>query len=119
MCIRDSYLDLLDARSLAHAWTTAEDAEETKPAPELFQIALDKAGATRAVVVGDSPWDVVAAAALDLETIAVRTGGFSTEELTETGAGSVYASLVHLHEQIAETTLAAPAHGRSRVRARE
>jgi len=104
----DHFLDQLDGRSLAHAWTTAEDAEETKPAPDLFQVALKKVGATSAVVVGDSTWDVIAASKLGLETIALRTGGFSGEELLEAGASAVFESLVHLHQDIDSTSLAVP-----------
>ena len=40
----DRALDLLDARDLADAWTTSEDVEETKPAPDLLQVALEKLG---------------------------------------------------------------------------
>lgn len=57
----DHYLDLLDARKLADDWTTSEDAEETKPAPDLVQTALAKVGAGEAVMVGDSTWDAAAA----------------------------------------------------------
>jgi len=104
----DHFLDQLDGRRLAHAWTTSEDAEETKPAPDLFQVALKKAGATSAVVVGDSTWDAIAASKLGLVTIALRTGGFSSEELMEAGAGSVFESLVHLHRELESTSLAVP-----------
>ena len=41
----DFALDLLDARDLADAWTSSADAEETKPAPDLLQVALKKLGA--------------------------------------------------------------------------
>ena len=40
----DFALDLLDARDLADAWTSSDDAEETKPAPDLLQVALEKLG---------------------------------------------------------------------------
>ena len=44
----DHYLDLLDARELADAWTMSDDVEVTKPAPDLVEAALDKAGSERA-----------------------------------------------------------------------
>ncbi|MDQ3887394.1 MAG: HAD-IA family hydrolase, partial [Actinomycetota bacterium] len=53
----DRYLDLLDARSLAEAWTTSEDVESTKPAPDLLQVAMDKVDSTHPVMIGDSTWD--------------------------------------------------------------
>ena len=40
----DRYLDLLDARDVAEAWTTSDDVEATKPAPDLLQVALEKLG---------------------------------------------------------------------------
>jgi HAD superfamily hydrolase (TIGR01549 family) len=61
----DHYLDLLDARELADAWTTAGDVERTKPAPDLVTSALDKVGGDGpAVMIGDSTFDFEAAAAL-------------------------------------------------------
>src|ERR1700754_3346655 len=92
----DHYLDLLDARELADAWTTSADVEATKPAPDLVAAALDKAGTKEGVMVGDTPWDVKAAAAADVPTIAVLTGGFSEAELLDAGAESVFESIFEL-----------------------
>jgi phosphoglycolate phosphatase-like HAD superfamily hydrolase len=77
----------------ADEWTTAKDVQATKPAPDLVQAALDKAHATGAVMIGDSTWDAEAALKLDVPTFAVRTGGFSAEELSAAGAAAVYDSL--------------------------
>ena len=40
----DHYLELLDARELADAWTTSADVEATKPAPDLVHAALERVG---------------------------------------------------------------------------
>lgn len=96
----DHYLDLLDARQLAHDWTTSEDAEETKPAPDLVQTALAKVGAGSAVMIGDSTWDAAAAERAGVASVAVLTGGFSDTELREAGARQVYDSLVALHDDL-------------------
>lgn len=87
------YLDLLDARDLVDGWTSSADVEQTKPAPDLVQAALGKAGAGAAVMVGDSTWDVKAAAAAEIPTLAVLTGGFSEQELREAGAAEVVESV--------------------------
>jgi HAD superfamily hydrolase (TIGR01509 family) len=101
----DHYLDLLDARELADGWTTSADVEATKPEPDLVKAALDKAGETAAVMVGDSTWDCEAARRAGLETVAVLTGGFSEAELREAGAVAVFQSIDELRERLAETPL--------------
>lgn len=83
-------LDLLDAAERADAWTTAEDAEESKPHPELLDQALARVGGTRAVMIGDAVWDVVAAAERGIPTLGLRCGGFGAAELLEAGAVAVY-----------------------------
>ena len=60
----DVFLDKLDARGIADGWTSSADVEASKPAPDLLQLALEKAGAppdVSSVMVGDSVWDVEAA----------------------------------------------------------
>jgi HAD superfamily hydrolase (TIGR01549 family) len=86
----DHYLDLLDARELVDGWTTSADVENTKPDPDLVHAALEKAGGEDpAAMVGDSFWDVKAAKAAGVPTLAVLTGGFSEAELREAGAVQV------------------------------
>jgi HAD superfamily hydrolase (TIGR01549 family) len=101
----EHYLDLLDARGLADAWTTAGDVEQTKPEPDLVRAALERAGGGEAVMVGDSTWDCKAAGKAGVTTIAVLTGGFSEEELTEAGAVSVYRSIEELRQGLSDSPL--------------
>jgi HAD superfamily hydrolase (TIGR01509 family) len=89
----DHYLDLLEARDLVDAWTTSADVERTKPAADLVCAALEKVEEDEALMVGDSVWDVKAASAAGLRTLAVLTGGFSEEELREAGAAQVVTSV--------------------------
>jgi HAD superfamily hydrolase (TIGR01509 family) len=104
----DHYLDLLDARELADAWTTSADVEATKPAPDLVTAALDRAGGSSddAVMIGDTPWDVKAAGGAGVQTLAVLTGGFSVHELREAGAVDVFDSVRELCERLDRTPLA-------------
>ena len=99
----DHYLELLDARELADAWTTKDDVESTKPEPDLVNAALDKAGTGKAVMVGDTRWDVEAAAKAGVETACVLTGGWSAQELREAGAVAVFESVDELRERLDET----------------
>lgn len=93
----DHYLNLLDARELVDDWTTSADVERTKPAPDLVQAAFEKAGGKGpALMIGDSVWDVKAASAADVPTLAVLSGGFSAAELREAGAAEVVESIAEL-----------------------
>jgi HAD superfamily hydrolase (TIGR01509 family) len=103
----DAYLDLLDARDLADGWTTSADVGSTKPAPDLVHAAMERVDGdpADAVMVGDTPWDVEAAAGADVPTLAVVTGGFSEAELREAGAAGVFESVAELRERLDETPL--------------
>ncbi len=101
------YLDLLDGRELADAWTTSDDVQATKPAPDLVHAALDRVdgSADNAVMIGDTPWDVQAAGKAGVSTLAVLTGGFAVEELEESGAAGVFESVAELSGRLEETPL--------------
>jgi len=99
----DHYLDLLDARDLVDAWTTSADVESTKPEPDLIQAALEKVDfrgdpGDGALMIGDSVWDVKAASAAGVPTLAVLTGGFSEDELRDAGAVDVVREVSQLLE---------------------
>lgn len=106
----EHYVELLDARDLVEGWTTSADVERTKPHPDLVHAALEKVGCDGpAVMIGDSTWDVKAADAAGIPTLAVLTGGFSVEELREAGAAHVCESIGELRKDRATLTrLAAP-----------
>jgi len=101
----DHFLGLLDVRDLVDGWTTADDVARTKPHPDVIHAALEKAGTGDGVMVGDSRWDIEAAANAGLETVCVITGGWSEQELQDSGALAVYPSLVALRESLDETPL--------------
>jgi len=101
----EHYIELLDGGELLEAYTTSADVERTKPEPDLVVAAMRKAGELSGVMVGDSVWDVEAAARADLKTVAVLTGGFSEAELRDAGAVDVFESLVELRERLDLTPL--------------
>jgi HAD superfamily hydrolase (TIGR01509 family) len=103
----ERYLDLLEARDLADAWTTKDDVEATKPEPDLILAALEKAKTRSAVLVGDTRWDVEAASKAGVETVCLLTGGWSKQELREAGAVVVFESAADLRERLDETPLTA------------
>lgn len=74
--------DLIDAR------TTSEDADRSKPCPDVFAAALARLGidsAREAMAVGDSPFDAEAAGRIDLPTIGLLSGGFDPDDLCRAG----------------------------------
>jgi HAD superfamily hydrolase (TIGR01549 family) len=101
----DRFLDLLRVRDLADAWTMKDDVEASKPDPDLVEAALEQAGTRDAVMVGDTPWDVKAATRAGIETICVRTGGFSEDELRSAGATVVVESVAALRGRLDGTPL--------------
>lgn len=52
----ETFLRLFDGESLADAWTTADDADESKPAADLLEVALSRVGGSAGVMVGDATW---------------------------------------------------------------
>jgi HAD superfamily hydrolase (TIGR01549 family) len=104
----DHYLDLLDARELAEAWTTSDDVESSKPAPDLLTTALAKLGEPAdapAVVVGDSVYDVEAAKRAGMPAYVVRSGGFGDDELRAAGAVELYDTPADLTAALDSTPL--------------
>jgi HAD superfamily hydrolase (TIGR01509 family) len=72
--------------------TSAGDVDQSKPAPDLVQVALDKAGLrpAEAMFVGDAVWDVEACQRAGVACVGVLSGGISEAELLEAGAVRVY-----------------------------
>jgi HAD superfamily hydrolase (TIGR01509 family) len=84
------------------------DVAHSKPSPDIFEAALQKfdLGRGRTMVVGDTPWDVEAAAKLGLSTVCVLTGGATREQLEEAGAVAVYEDVGELLDRLDESPLA-------------
>jgi HAD superfamily hydrolase (TIGR01509 family) len=102
-------LDLLDVREIVDGWTTSEDVEATKPAPDLLQVALKKIGEpvdAPSVVVGDSVYDVLAAKNAGMPSIVLRSGGFGDDELRTAGAAAIYDTPADLTTALDDTALA-------------
>ena len=104
----DHFLTILGVRELIDDWTTSDDVERSKPHPDIVHAALAKAEQPgHAVMIGDSRWDIEAAARAGLETICVLTGGWSSQELLDAGAVAVYDSLPELTRELDRTPLGA------------
>lgn len=94
-------LEMLEAEDKISGIVNSSDVEESKPAPDIFELALEKSGveAQEAVAVGDAIWDIESAKATGIRCVALLTGGaFSKEELKEAGAIAVYKDCAELLE---------------------
>lgn len=74
-------LDQAGVRDLIDDAASADDAESSKPDPDIIQAALRKAGenASSAIMLGDTPYDVEAALRAGVRIISVRCGGLWTD----------------------------------------
>jgi HAD superfamily hydrolase (TIGR01509 family) len=82
----------LGADDAVHEATSSADVDASKPAPDLVQVALEKAGAGpgEAIFVGDTVWDVRACQRAGVACIGLLSGGISDAELREAGAASIF-----------------------------
>lgn len=102
----DWMLPAIGAGDAVRGTTTSEDVEESKPAPDLLQVALEAHGLDpeRTTVVGDTVWDVESARRAGMPCIGLTCGGISAQELREAGAVEVYDDpadlLAHLDDSV-------------------
>ena len=82
----DVFLDLIGGRDLADAWTTSDDVESSKPAPDLVSAAMAKVDGSPDAWSATRPGTPSPPGKLGVPTVGVLTGGFSREELREAGA---------------------------------
>jgi HAD superfamily hydrolase (TIGR01509 family) len=104
----DHYVQLLDVEALLRATTSADDVERSKPAADIFATALQKtSGKSPAdtMAIGDTPYDVIAAAKCGIRTIALRSGGFTDEELLSSQPAGIYEDVGDLFDCLGDSEL--------------
>jgi phosphoglycolate phosphatase-like HAD superfamily hydrolase len=84
-------LERAGVADLVHDATSSGDVEDSKPDPDVVGAALRKGRlrAGEAVMIGDTPYDIQAATKLDVPTIALRCGGWWTDDALR-GATAIY-----------------------------
>ncbi|MBY0229743.1 MAG: HAD family hydrolase [Gemmataceae bacterium] len=99
-------LRVCGATSLVEARTSSDDADNSKPDPDIVQAALGrlKLPPERVLLLGDTPWDIEAAKKAGVGTVAVRCGGWDDADLK--GALAVYADPADLLARLAVSPLA-------------
>lgn len=104
----EEYEKLLQIEDLVEHETSSDDAERSKPHPDIFVAALKRLGdppAEQVIAVGDTPYDAQATAAISVACIGVRSGGWSDEELRKAGCIQVYAGPAELLARFNDSAL--------------
>jgi phosphoglycolate phosphatase-like HAD superfamily hydrolase len=85
------YLSLLDADEFIAGTACGDDVDHGKPDPRLVGHALGKLGlpASRAVMIGDTPYDAEAGLEAGTRAAGVLTGRFTAETLLQAGCFAV------------------------------
>lgn len=89
----EQYKEIAGIADLIYSATSSDDAEHSKPFPDIFQAALAKLqglGPDEVVVVGDTPYDAEAARNAQMKSIGVLSGGFAEQALREAGCIAIY-----------------------------
>jgi phosphoglycolate phosphatase-like HAD superfamily hydrolase len=104
----DKYLDIAGIADLVDVKTSSDDAEESKPAPDIFEVVLKKLKieGSDAVAIGDTPYDALAAGKAGIATIGVLCGGFTETALRDAGCADVYPGPAALFARFGESLLA-------------
>jgi HAD superfamily hydrolase (TIGR01549 family) len=103
-----TYKKVANIEDLVEEETSADDADKSKPHPDIFEAALERLGdigPSEAIVVGDTPYDAQAAGKISLRTIGVLCGGFPEAELKAAGCVQIYEGPADLLARYEETML--------------
>jgi len=105
----ETYKKICKIEDLIAEQTSSDDAEKSKPHPDIFEAAmarLDGVKDDEVLVVGDTPYDAEAAAKAGLRTIGVLCGGFPEQQLRDAGCIAIYDGPEHLLREYENSPLA-------------
>jgi HAD superfamily hydrolase (TIGR01509 family) len=89
----EAYKRIANINDLIEAETASDDIEQSKPHPDVFESALRKLRgipAEQSIVVGDTPYDAIAASRAHLRTVGLLCGGWNEDELLKAGCVVIY-----------------------------
>jgi HAD superfamily hydrolase (TIGR01549 family) len=105
-----TYKKIARIEDLVEEETSSDDADKSKPHPDIFEAALERLGdvePSEAIVVGDTPYDAEAAGKAGLKTIGLLCGGFPEEDLRAAGCVQIYRDPADLLARFDTSPLAA------------
>lgn len=97
----EAYKKIARIEDLINEETSTDDAEQSKPEPDIFEAALQKikmADKKDVFVIGDTPYDAIAAKKAGLTSIGVLTGGWSKDKLLESGYERVFQDIEDIYK---------------------
>lgn len=103
----DGFLKIADVLDLIEGSASSSDASNSKPDPDIVQAALARLGlrAEQVLMIGDTPYDIEAAARSGIQTLAFRCGGRSDADLA--GALAIFDDPADLLQRFDESPLTA------------
>ena len=107
----EHYKEVAQITDLVEEQTSSDDAERSKPHPDIFQAAIKRLAGTpvdQMVVVGDTPWDAKAASNAGLRCVGVLSGGFAEQDLREAGCVAIFRDPADLADHLDDPSLAGP-----------
>jgi HAD superfamily hydrolase (TIGR01509 family) len=101
----DPLLRICRADQVIEAKTSSDDADRSKPDPDIVKAAVRSIGlpADETVMLGDTPYDVQSAAKAGVRIVAFRCGGWTDRDLK--GAAAIYDHPAHLLHEIDRSLL--------------
>lgn len=105
----ERYTKLADVGDLIEGATSADDADRSKPFPDIFEAALRRLApvpAAAAIVIGDTPYDAEAARGAHIRCVGVLSGGFGERALRDAGCVAVYRDAADLVARYESSPLA-------------
>ena len=101
------YKKIVGMEDLIEEQSSADDADRSKPHPDIFQAALKRLGLKpeEVLALGDTPYDAEAAGRAGIWTIGVCSGGWNREDLLAAGCMEVYEDVAELLERFEESAL--------------
>jgi HAD superfamily hydrolase (TIGR01509 family) len=102
-----AYQKIANISDLVDEATSADDTDRSKPHPDIFSATLEKLHAKlgNVLALGDTPYDTESAGKADIRTIGVTTGGWSRQELLDSGCIEVYRDVAELLERFDQSAL--------------
>jgi HAD superfamily hydrolase (TIGR01509 family) len=102
------YKRIANIEDLVEEETSSDDAERSKPHPDIFEAALKRlnnVSAQEAVTVGDSPYDAIAATKIKMNCVGVLSGGFPEADLRAAGCSEIYRDCADLLDHYDQSLL--------------